>query len=571
MTERTRREAARAKSFFQNHFWAFHGKRAAVDWWNVKIVEYLSRKSRATFLIIGLIGVAYIGAMDYTTGTVVLLAFYLVPICFVAWFAGRIPGVIIALASAAAWYVAKLLVADTVDSPGKLFWAAIMRFMVFTISGILMAEVAKRMRVEETLRRAHEGLEARVQERTLELGHANSALQNEVAERTRAEANLKHLNETLEQRVAERSAVAEERAAQLVRSENALRQQRGILQSILNSMGDGVMVADARGQIILFNPAAERLVRTGMGEIPPSQWLEQFEAHAAEGPAYRRGGHPLLLAIRGGQIDGAEILLRGPGGSEEVWLLATGRPLIDDGGKVQGGVVVLSDITSRKRLEKQITDISDREQRRIGQDLHDSLCQHLVSVAFAGELLRENLARQSAPEAAQAEAIVEMVNEGISEARNLARGLYPVRLEVGGLASALEELAASVEARTGISCSFACDEPVCIFDEVAGSNLYRIAQEAINNAVKHGDCGAISVGLGAVEAEVTLTVKDDGVGFPNSMDLKGGMGLSIMNYRAAMIGASLDIRRGAGGGTIVICSFHNEPALKNEHAQSNQT
>ncbi len=111
--------------------------------------------------------------------------------------------------------------------------------------------------------------------------------------------------------------------------------------------------------------------------------------------------------------------------------------------------MVLSDITSRKLMEKQITDISDREQRRIGQDLHDSLCQHLVSVAFAGELLRENLARQTVPEATQAEAIVEMVNEAISEARNLARGLYPVRLEVDGLASALEELAASVQARDG--------------------------------------------------------------------------------------------------------------------------
>jgi signal transduction histidine kinase len=475
-----------------------------------------------------------------------------------------------AVASASAWYVAKILIAATVDSPWKLFWGAAMRFMVFAVSAILMAEVAERKRVEEALRRAHEGLETRVKERTLELGQANSALQKEVAERRRAEGNLKLLNETLEQRVAERSAAAEQRAAQLARSESALRQQRGILQSILNSMGDGVMVADARGEIILFNPAAERLVRTGLGEMPPSQWLEQFQAHGPDTPAYRGGEHPLLRAIRGEEVNGAEIFLRDASGGEGVWLLATGRPLIDENGQVQGGVVVFSDITSRKLMEKQITDISDREQRRIGQDLHDSLCQHLVSVAFAGELLRENLARQLAPEAAQAEAMVEMVNEGISEARNLARGLYPVRLEVDGLASALEELAASVQARTGITCRFSCDGPVCIFDEVAGSNLYRIAQEAVNNAVKHGGCGAISVGLGAVEDEVTLTVKDDGVGFPESVENKGGMGLSIMNYRASIIGASLNIRRGAGGGTIVICSFHNPEVVEHEHVHSNQ-
>ena len=161
----------------------------------------------------GLILVAYTGAMDYVTGTIVLLAFYLIPICFVAWFAGRVPGLIIALASAAAWYAAKLLVAETVDSPWKLLWAAAMRFMVFSISAILMAEVAERKRVEEALRRAHEGLESRVKERTLELAQANRALQNEVAERTRAQENLNRLNETLEQRVAERSAAAELRAA----------------------------------------------------------------------------------------------------------------------------------------------------------------------------------------------------------------------------------------------------------------------------------------------------------------------------------------------------------------------
>ena len=213
-------------------------------------------------------------------------------------------------------------------------------------------------------------------------------------------------------------------------------------------MGDGVMVADAQGGIILFNPAAQNLVRTGLGEFPPSQWLARFEAQASEKPGYGRGGHPLSRAMRAEEVNGAEMFLPGADGADGIWLMATGRPLIDEKGKVQGGVVVLSDITARKCMEKQIADISNREQRRIGQDLHDSLCQHLVSVGFAGELLREKLARQGAPEAAQAEAIVEMINQGVSEARHLARGLYPVRLEVDGLASALEELAALAASKT---------------------------------------------------------------------------------------------------------------------------
>ena len=130
--------------------------------------------------------------------------------------------------------------------------------------------------------------------------------------------------------------------------------------------------------------------------------------------------------------------------------------------------------------------------------------------------MRDKLERKNVPEAAQAETIAEMVNEGISQARNLARGLYPVRLEVDGLSSALEELAASAQARNNVSCHFSCDEQVLIHDEVAGNNLYRIAQEAVNNAVKHGRGRNISIGLGAVEDEVTLTVKDDGIGFPET-------------------------------------------------------
>jgi signal transduction histidine kinase len=537
----------------------------------VKAVEYLSRKSRTTLLLMGLVVVGYIGMMDYVTGAVSLLFFYLIPVCFVAWFAGRAPGVITALAAAVAWYVVKYLPPETVQKHGEMFWNFLMRFGVFGISAVLTAEVAERKKAEEALRRARENLEARVAERTLDLARANAALQAEVAERSRAEANLKSLNEILEERVAERSAAAEQRASELARSESALRQQTGILQSMLNSMGDGVIVAGARAEILLHNPAAARILGAGLGGVPPGRWVEHLEAFLPDAGLGRpAASHPLLRAIRGEAVTGAEFFLRGRAGSEGMWLAATGRPLRDEQGRGQGVVVVLSDITSRRLMEKQIAEISDREQRRIGQDLHDGLCQHLVGVAFAGELLRENLARLKLAEAAQAEAIVEMVNEGISEARNLARGLYPVRLEVDGLASALEELAAGTEARAGVPCRFACDAPVCIFDEVAGSNLYRIAQEAVNNAVKHADCRAISIGLGAVEEEVTLTVKDDGVGFSGEPARRGGMGLSIMNSRARMIGASLEIRRGAGGGTIVICSFHNEEVVENEHAHSNE-
>jgi signal transduction histidine kinase len=302
-----------------------------------------------------------------------------------------------------------------------------------------------------------------------------------------------------------------------------------------------------------------------LGTVAPGDSLEQYQTYLSGTlTAYPTNEHPLLRAMRGEIIDGAEIFLRKSDASEGLWLTATGRPLKDEHGQIQGGVVVYTDLSARKLMERQVAEISDREQRRIGQDLHDTLCQQLVSIAFAGELLRDKLERHKLPEAGQAEHIVEMINDGISQARHLARGLYPVRLEVEGLASGLEELAETTQVRSGVTCQFSCEEQIMMHDTVAANNLYRIAQESINNALKHGHCRNISIGLGAVDEEVILTVKDDGVGFPENMEHSSGMGLHIMNYRAKLIGASLDIRRGAGGGTIVICSFHNEHVAAKE-------
>jgi signal transduction histidine kinase len=483
----------------------------------MKVFEYLNRKSHTTLVVLGLIMTIYIGELDYVTGPMVaLMIFYLIPIIFVAWFVGRWSGVFIAVVATLIWYGAKMMDPGSIVKPWLLVWNTLQRLGLFASLALLTSELAERKRVEQILRQTQEGLE--------------------------------------------------QRARELARSESALRQQTSILQSILNSMGDGVIVADAAANILLSNPAADRLIRAGLGTGDAGEHAEHFQTYLPQNVMARSSNeHPLLRAIRGETIDGAEVFLRTPGAADGLWLTATGRPLIDDKGRIQGGVVVYTDISSRKLMEKQIAEISDREQRRIGQDLHDSLCQHMVSIAYAAEHLRDKLERKELTEAIQAETIAEMVNEGISQARNLARGLYPVRLEVDGLSSALEELAANAQARNTVACHFACDEQVLIHDEVAGNNLYRIAQEAVNNAIKHGHASNISIGLGAVEDEVTLTVKDDGIGFPETLDAHSGMGLHIMNYRAKMIGAFLDIRRGAGGGTIVICSFHNETVQKNEH------
>ena len=489
----------------------------------MKAFEYLSRRSRATLMVMGLVMVIYVGELDFITGSMVaLMVFYLVPIMFVAWFAGRWAGVLIAGVACTIWYGAKTLDPASVTEPWLLAWNTFQRLCLFASMAFLTAEVAERKRVEQALRQAQEVLEQRAQE--------------------------------------------------LARSESALRQQTNILKSILNSMGDAVIVADASANILLSNPAADRLIRAGLGVGNQGEHSENYQTYLPQTVTTRAGSeHPLVRAIRGEMVDGAEVFLRPTESSDGLWLTATGRPLVDEHGRTQGGVVVYTDISSRKLMEKQVAEISDREQRRIGQDLHDSLCQHMVGIGFAAEILRDKLARLKLAESAQADAIAEMVNAGISQARTLARGLYPVRLEIDGLASALEELAAAAQGRTNIACHFNCDEQVLIYDEVAGNNLYRIAQEAVNNAIKHSQARNICIGLGAVEDEITLTVKDDGGGFPENVDLRGGMGLHIMNYRAKMIGAFLDIRRGAGGGTIVICSFHNETVVEHESLLASKT
>jgi PAS domain S-box-containing protein len=213
------------------------------------------------------------------------------------------------------------------------------------------------------------------------------------------------------------------------------------------------------------------------------------------------------------------------------------------------------DITERKVLEESILEISAREQRRIAQDLHDGLGQHLTGIAFMSKVLEEKLSDKSLPEAAEAAKIVKMVNEAIDNTRQLARGLHPVAAEPQGLMSALQKWANEVELLFQIRCSFRCDKPVYIHEANAATHLYRIAQEAVNNAIRHGKSKNIIISLTEKSGAATLTIQDDGNGFPQTQSSQPGVGLSIMNYRADMIGGSLKVQSNDGRGISVACMF----------------
>src|SRR5580704_1603095 len=213
------------------------------------------------------------------------------------------------------------------------------------------------------------------------------------------------------------------------------------------------------------------------------------------------------------------------------------------------------DITERKGLEESILEISAREQRRIAQDLHDGLGQHLTGIAFMSKVLQEKLSDQCLPEAEEAAKIVKMVNEAIDNTRQLARGLHPVAAEPQGLMSALKKWANEVEVLFQIHCSFQCDKPVYIHDANAATHLYRIAQEAVNNAIRHGKSKNIVISLAGRGATAVLTIQDNGTGFPKKPTSQPGVGLSIMNYRADMIGGSLKVQPNDSGGITVTCMF----------------
>src|ERR1700686_2339043 len=206
------------------------------------------------------------------------------------------------------------------------------------------------------------------------------------------------------------------------------------------------------------------------------------------------------------------------------------------------------DITERKSLEEAILDISAREQQRIAQDLHDGLGQHLTGIAFMSKVLEEKLSDQSLPEAVEAAKIVRMVNQAIDNTRQLARGLHPVAAEPLGLMSALKKWASEVEELFHINCSFQCEKALPIHDVNLATHLYRIAQEAVNNAIRHGKSRNITIRLAAKNGAGTLTIQDDGEGFTKKQASQPGVGLSIMDYRADMVGGSLKVQSNEGRG-----------------------
>jgi signal transduction histidine kinase len=218
-------------------------------------------------------------------------------------------------------------------------------------------------------------------------------------------------------------------------------------------------------------------------------------------------------------------------------------------------LVIIRDFSEQRRLEHEVLRISGREQERIGKDLHDDVGQLLTGLGFLAQALQQQLTRRGLAEAADAAQINQLAARALKHTRVLARGLFPVELASKGLFVALQQLAQDVQTLFKITCSVRWNSPLHIRDSAVAEHLYRLVQEAISNAIKHGHASRISIQFRAGRGQPALIVRDNGgLVCPPSEPLRG-MGLRIMDYRARRIGATVAIRAVPRGGTVVTCSL----------------
>ncbi|HVU34091.1 MAG TPA: PAS domain-containing protein [Opitutaceae bacterium] len=221
----------------------------------------------------------------------------------------------------------------------------------------------------------------------------------------------------------------------------------------------------------------------------------------------------------------------------------------------RGALFFGCDITQRKLIERELLRVSDAEKNRIGSDLHDGLGQYLTGISCLSAALRDKLSAHARSEAEEAATISTLVQEAIAQTRALARGLCPVQLETAGLDTALEDLTYQVQRVHGMECRFVSAGPMPACDTIVALHLYRIAQEAINNAVKHSAAKHITVTLDFSQEDKRLCIEDDGCGFDPEVKHGPSSGLQLMPYRAAMIGGTLNILSQPRAGTKVECRF----------------
>lgn len=335
------------------------------------------------------------------------------------------------------------------------------------------------------------------------------------------------------------------------RAEEATRR----LAEIVESSEDAILRKTPEGVIVSWNAAAERLYGYRAEEVVgrmvtmlcPPERVEEALLHLAQARQGQRIDHFETTRVR---KDG-----------ERIEISLSISPIKDDDGNVIAVSAIARDMTERMRLQREVLEIAALEQRRIGQDLHDGTGQELTGLAMMAERLAGELATKKLPESKTAATIVDGLEEALSHVRALSKGLVPVEVDSEGLMIALAELASRTDDLHGVNCTFECDEPVSVLNNQTAMHLYRLSQEAVTNAIKHGRGRNIRISLMDDTEFLTLKIEDDGRGFERTQEPSAGSGLRIMRYRAELIGATLSIAVAQPHGTIVTCQVpHRQPA-----------
>jgi PAS domain S-box-containing protein len=334
-----------------------------------------------------------------------------------------------------------------------------------------------------------------------------------------------------------KAEIAERKLAQ-----EALQESEERYRSVMEATPDPIIVYDMAGNVTYFNPAFTRVFGFTLSEslgkkmdhfVPEEQWKQAMEGIQAilEGQVLPRT--ETTRKARDGRL--IDVTLRG-----SVYRDTNGNPL--------GTVITHRDVSQVKQLEKAIMEISEKERQKIGNDLHDDLCPHLIGVEGLSKVLKARM-ETTAPDAARsAENITRLIQEAIQKTRMLARGLCPVYFR-HGLLSAMQELAANTRMVHQVNCALMYHEKIPAGNDMANINLYHIAQEAVQNAIRHGSADRIVIELAQKKTWFSMGITDNGTGFAPSREYRG-MGLRIMHYRAKLMGGSLDIESG-GTGTCV--------------------
>jgi PAS domain S-box-containing protein len=337
------------------------------------------------------------------------------------------------------------------------------------------------------------------------------------------------------------------------------------LQAVLDTAADAIITINQRGAITSVNPATERmfgytqdeLIGQNVSILMPRPYRDEHDGYLER---YLQTGEARIVGI------GREAVGRRKDGSCFPVDLAVSET------KDQGFTGIIRDISQRKELQKYVLEIAVEEQRRIGQELHDGTGQELTGLTLLASTLSDLFRAASGGESngkttsltdgayKRAEQISSRLLRGLAEAnkhvQQLSHGIMPVQVDAQGLRSALNELATSTNGQQNISCCFACRGAVEIANNTTATHFYRIAQEALNNALRHSQADQIGISLVQQNDRITLEVSDNGIGFDpgaSRTGTAGGIGLRAMEYRAGMIGGTLHVERSEKGGTIVRC------------------